>query len=43
MAKAFLFGFSSIEVHGLEKFSELLDKREDVDVRQRGLITGMLH
>ena len=41
MAKAFLFGCSSTEVHGLDKFLDLLDSRKDVDQRQRGLITGM--
>jgi len=28
------------EVHGLEGFLKLLDERNDVDGRQRGLITG---
>ncbi len=30
-----------IEVFGLDRFLETLDKREDVDGRERGLITGL--
>ena len=29
------------EMHGLDEFLELLDKREDPKKRERGLITGM--
>ena len=29
------------EAHGLDGFLELLDRRADINGRQRGLITGM--
>lgn len=34
-------GISKTEAHGLDKFLKLLDERENVEERQRGLITGM--
>ena len=40
MSRAFMFGANRTEVHGLDEFLELLDKRDDVDARTRGLITG---
>lgn len=41
--RGFLYGFNSVEVVGLERFLDILDKRKDVEQRQRGLITGMRH
>ena len=43
LSRLFLFGANTTEVHGLEGFLELLDKRSDVRNRQRGLITGVSH
>jgi hypothetical protein len=43
LCKGFLSGFSRVETHGMEAFLELLDAREDVSRRERGLITGMQH
>lgn len=40
MAKTFLYGFNNIEVTGLDKFLEILDRRKDIEGRHRGLITG---
>jgi hypothetical protein len=41
LCKGFLSGLNRVETHGLEGFLKLLDEREDVDKRERGLITGM--
>lgn len=41
LCKGFLSGLSKVETHGMEDFLKLLDEREDVDRRERGLITGM--
>ncbi|KAF2278018.1 uncharacterized protein EI97DRAFT_395750 [Westerdykella ornata] len=40
---SFLYGLSRTEVHGLDEFLQLLDEREDVEGRQRGLITVSNH
>jgi len=40
MSRAFLYGLNYMEVSGLERFIETLDKRKDVKGRERGLITG---
>ena len=40
LTRAFMYGLNSTETHGLETFLEVLDKRKDVDQRERGLITG---
>ena len=40
LCRGFL-ALSSTETHGMEKFVQLLEKREDVEGRERGLITGM--
>ena len=40
IAKGFLYGLNNIEVTGLEGFLETLDRRRDIEGRQRGLITG---
>jgi monolysocardiolipin acyltransferase len=42
LCKGFL-GLNRVETHGMENFLRLLDEREDVEGRQRGLITGMRH
>ena len=39
-ARGFLYGLNYMEVTGLEGFLEKLDKRKDIDGRERGLITG---
>lgn len=41
LSRGFLYGLNSVEVVGLDRFLEVLDKRKDVEKRQRGLITGM--
>ena len=41
LSRLFMFGANTTEVHGLDGFLELLDKRSDVRNRQRGLITGL--
>jgi monolysocardiolipin acyltransferase len=41
LCRGFLLGLSNLETHGLDNFLELLDEREDVEGRKRGLITGM--
>lgn len=40
VSRGFLYGLNYMEVIGLERFLETLDKRRDVDGRDRGLITG---
>lgn len=40
--RIFLFGANNTEVHGLDRFLDLLDKRHDIEARQRGLITGKI-
>jgi hypothetical protein len=41
LCKGFLSGLSRVETHGMEDFLQLLDEREEVEGRQKGLITGM--
>jgi monolysocardiolipin acyltransferase len=41
LCRGFLFALSTTEVHGLDSFLQLLDERENVAQRERGLITGM--
>lgn len=41
LSRAFLYGLNNTEVIGLEGFMKTLDKREDVNSRERGLLTGM--
>ena len=41
--RGFLYGLNYMEVTGLEKFMETLDKRKNVEGRARGLITGTIH
>ena len=33
-------GLNSVDVHGLDGFLKLLDRRKDLDSRERGLLTG---
>jgi monolysocardiolipin acyltransferase len=40
LSRGFLYGLNRIEVVGLDRFLETLDRREDIDGRERGLITG---
>ena len=42
LSRIFMHGASYTEVHGLDNFLQLLDSREDIEGRQRGLITGKL-
>ncbi|KAH6517298.1 hypothetical protein HBI81_179670 [Parastagonospora nodorum] len=42
LCKGFL-GLNSVETHGMEKFLRLLDERQDVNGRERGLITVSNH
>ena len=42
VSRAFLQVGNRLEVEGLNQFLDLLDKRKDVEGRERGLITGML-
>jgi monolysocardiolipin acyltransferase len=39
LCKGFL-GLNKVETHGMEDFLKLLDEREDIAGRERGLITG---
>lgn len=41
LSRLFMLGANTTEVHGLDGFLELLDKRNEVRNRQRGLITGL--
>ena len=41
LTRAFMHGPNWQDTHGLDGFLELLEKRADIDGRQRGLITGM--
>ena len=38
--RGLMYGANQLEVHGLEKFLQVLDGRKDVKARERGLITG---
>lgn len=40
VSRSFLYALNKPEVIGLEKFMETLEKRRDIDGRQKGLITG---
>lgn len=40
LSRFFMNGPNRQRVHGLEKFMDLLDDREDESARKRGLITG---
>lgn len=40
ICRIFLFGPNNTEVHGLDGFLDLLDRRENIEARQRGLLTS---
>ena len=42
LARVFYTGLNSVEVHGLDKFLDLLDRRKDIEGRERGLLTSKL-
>lgn len=42
LCRAFLYGCSRPETHGLDSFLEILDSRQDPTKRTKGLITGEL-
>jgi monolysocardiolipin acyltransferase len=43
LSRSFLFGFNNTEVIGLDRFLEVLDGRNNVRARDRGLLTGTSH
>lgn len=43
LSRVFLYSLNSVEVTGLQRFLDILDKREDADKRQRGLLTVCNH
>ncbi|KAK6068827.1 acyltransferase [Seiridium cupressi] len=43
LCRGFLYGFNNVEVNGLQRFLKVLDEREDVDKRERGLLTVCNH
>lgn len=40
-SRSFLYALNRTEVIGLDRFMEALDRRREVEGRQRGLITGI--
>ena len=40
--RIFLFGENKTEVNGLHRILDLLDRRHEIEARQRGLITGKI-
>ncbi|KAI1820994.1 acyltransferase [Xylaria intraflava] len=43
LSRVFLYGLNTVEVTGLQRFLDILDRREDVNKRQRGLLTVSNH
>lgn len=43
LARTFLYLFSNTEVHGLDNFLAILNRRKDESKRERGLITVSNH
>ncbi|KAI1344316.1 hypothetical protein F5Y15DRAFT_424515 [Xylariaceae sp. FL0016] len=43
LSRAFLYGLNTVEVSGLQRFLDILDKRNDPEQRDRGLITVSNH
>lgn len=41
LSRGFYYGLNHMEVIGLDRFKETLDRRRDIKGRERGLITGM--
>ena len=33
-------GLNNVDIHGLDRFLELLDRRKDIEGRERGLLTS---
>ena len=40
LSRGFLYGFNTVEISGMDRFLQVLDRRKDVSQRERGLITG---
>lgn len=43
LSRTFLYACNTTETVGLDRFLELLDKRNDPNGREKGLITGRLY
>ncbi|KAI1326019.1 acyltransferase [Xylariaceae sp. FL0255] len=43
LSRVFIYGLNSVEVTGLQRFLDILDRRKDVEKRERGLITVSNH
>ncbi|KAK7749261.1 Lyso-phosphatidylcholine acyltransferase [Diatrype stigma] len=43
LSRGFLYTFNTVEVTGLDQFLDVLDKRKDVEKREKGLITVSNH
>lgn len=43
LCRSFLYTLATTEVHGLDEFLQLLDERQDVRARTKGLITVSNH
>jgi monolysocardiolipin acyltransferase len=43
VSQGFLYGLNKTEAVGLGRFLETLERRKDVEGRERGLITGNVH
>ncbi|KAI0118602.1 acyltransferase [Nemania sp. FL0031] len=43
LSRVFLYGLNSVQVTGLQRFLDILDRRKDVNKRQRGLLTVCNH
>lgn len=43
LCRTFLVGLNRLEVKGYDNFMRLMDEREDVNGRTKGLITGIYH
>ena len=41
ISRVIMFGANTTEVHGLDRFLDLLDQRRDAAQRERGLVTGL--
>jgi hypothetical protein len=41
LSRAFYYGLNNVEVVGLEGFMQTLDRRKDIEGREKGLITGI--
>ncbi len=41
LSRGFYYGLNKVEVFGLDGFLQTLDRRKDVEGRERGLITGI--